>query len=592
MGLLEAARRQRLSEFLELVPAALLLLDAGGRVAQANARARALLGQETEALPGRRLEDLFPGQAAAVQRLAQAGPGEETGAATLEVAVPGAAGRWLALSLGSTTSAGRIALLSDLTALKTRFADRTRAVLDSVLVGIVTVGPEGIRWMNRSARRMFGGDLPDFVGQPLDVVAPPGIAHPFREAQVHAALEEGRPQAFECRVTARDGRDFWVVGNVVRTGRADGDGELTYALLDIDRRRRAEERMAEAQASLQRLIEAAPLAIMLRDARELRVLQVNPAAAALIGLPVETLRGSTVEEIFAPRIATALRADMQAALASPEVTQREYRLEGEDGQPVVLDARYLPLARPGEPPDQLLLVAADVSEQRAAQQARLEAALAQRDLLVREVHHRIKNNLQGVAGLLQQIAAGKPEVAAAIGEVVGQVQAIAQVYGLQVGAVGALRLQAVLEAITGSVGRTFDRPIALELPDEGARDWLLPEAEAIPVALTVNELLTNAIKHSPAGEAVRCRLLCDAAEVRIEVLNRGRLPPGFSLERLPGRVSGLGLVRALLPRRHAQLTLRQQGEAVQALVRLQPPSVLRAPQEEAASGEAPPLAPE
>ncbi|MEO8079787.1 MAG: PAS domain S-box protein, partial [Caldimonas sp.] len=42
-------------------------------------------------------------------------------------------------------------------------AERTRSILDSVLVGIVTVGPSGIEWMNRSARRMFAGSLADFV---------------------------------------------------------------------------------------------------------------------------------------------------------------------------------------------------------------------------------------------------------------------------------------------------------------------------------------------------------------------------------------------------------------------------------------------
>jgi len=57
------------------------------------------------------------------------------------------------------------------------------------------------------------------------------------------------------------------------------------------------------------------------------------------------------------------------------------------------------------------------------------------------VHHRIKNNLQGVAGLLQQVALRRPEVKGVIGEAVSQVQAIAQVYGLQVRAAGPLRLQ-------------------------------------------------------------------------------------------------------------------------------------------------------
>jgi uncharacterized alpha-E superfamily protein len=63
------------------------------------------------------------------------------------------------------------------------------------------------------------------------------------------------------------------------------------------------------------------------------------------------------------------------------------------------------------------MVATDVTEQRAAQQARFDAAIAQREVLVREVHHRIKNNLQGVAGLLQQIGARRPEMAAAMSEV-------------------------------------------------------------------------------------------------------------------------------------------------------------------------------
>ena len=126
----------------------------------------------------------------------------------------------------------------------------------------------------------------------------------------------------------------------------------------------------------------------------------------------------------------------------------------------------LPLLRQGKvrevyevDAEHLLLVASDVTEQRAADQARLDAAIAQREMLVKEVHHRIKNNLQGVAGLLQQIAQRKPEVAGVMSEVVGQVQAIAQVYGLQVGVTGPLRIKSVVEAITASVQRTFGRNI-------------------------------------------------------------------------------------------------------------------------------------
>lgn len=456
-------------------------------------------------------------------------------------------------------------------------ADRTRSILDSALVGIVTVGPQGIEWMNRSARRMFAGELADFVNLPISTVATPEPDHPFRRTQYLTELVEGQAQTFECRVLARDGREFWVVGNAVSTERESTGRQLTYALLDIERRRLAEARVTEAQASLQRIIEAAPLAITLYDAHTLKIVQINEVAARATGHTPPQLIGAAPEDIVTPEFALALRHDMAHALGSTEVTTREYPVLI-DGEATVWDARYLPLsAGPGRAPDQLLLVATDVTEQRAAQEARLEAAIAQREMLVKEVHHRIKNNLQGVAGLLQQIGQRKPEVAGVIAEVVGQVHAIAQVYGLQVGSGGPLQLASVVEAITASVQRTFGRTIRFSAAGTTPSEWTLPEAESIPIALTLNELLTNAVKHSAGtpDDEVLCTLDGGEMGVRVKVSNRATLAPGFDLMRIPGGVSGLGLVRALLPRRSARLTLEQNDDRVVAEMVLQPPVVTR-----------------
>ena len=446
-----------------------------------------------------------------------------------------------------------------------RQAGRTRAILDSVLVGIVTVGDGGIEWMNRSARRMFAGDLADFVGEPIATVATPEPEHPLRRTDYLHTLAEGHAHTFECRLKARDGREFWVVGNAVLTGRGSSGPQITFALLDIERRRQAEVSIAQAQASLQRIIETAPLAIALFDAQSQRVLQVNQMAAAFFGRPLEQLSGSAADERFA--------ADLEAAAASSEVLQRELRLDGAGGARL-WDTRFVPLPSSAGAREQVLLVASDVTEQRAEAQARFEAAIAQREMLVKEVHHRIKNNLQGVAGLLQQNAARHPEVAAILGESVGQVQAIAQVYGLQVGAGGPLRVASVVEAIALSVQRTFGRTVQVQVQGDAPMRLLLPEAESIPIALTINELLTNAVKHSASGD-VQCELACDGDALRVAMRNAGRLREGFSLAQVPGGVSGLGLVRALLPRRSASFSLTQQGDEVLTEVLLRPPSVQR-----------------
>ena len=464
-------------------------------------------------------------------------------------------------------------------------ADRTRAILNSVLVGIVTVSADGIQWMNRSARRMFGGELADFVGESLSIVATPEADHPLRRTDYLSRLEEGQAETFECRLKARDGREFWVVGNAVLTGHAARGAELTIALMDIERRRQAEVSIAQAQASLQRVIETAPLAIALFDARSLRVQQLNHTAASLFGRPLDAVLGALLEEATAAPRARALRGWLQKTADSGQAGQHEWRDEGEDRGDFrgedgsedgsgagsrVWDCRIAALDDASAPDAQLLLVASDVTEQRAAERVRLQAAIAQREVLVREVHHRIKNNLQGVAGLLQQGVARHPGLATVLSEAVSQVQAIAQVYGLQVGASGPLDVASLLQAIAHSVQRTFGRTITVNV--EGEVPHMLPEAESIPVALTVNELFTNAIKHSSGGE-VRCTLSAQGEAVQIRIASRATLREGFDLKQVRAGVSGLSLVRALLPRRSATMTLVQEGDDVVATIELRPPGV-------------------
>ena len=94
------------------------------------------------------------------------------------------------------------------------------------------------------------------------------------------------------------------------------------------------------------------------------------------------------------------------------------------------------------------------------------------------------------------------------------------------------------------------------------------------MALTANELLTNAVKHGADG-AIRLRMCEDDGGVVVEILNTGHLRPGFDIRAVPAGASGLGLVRALLPRRNAELALFQQGDQVCTRVRLRPPAVRR-----------------
>lgn len=473
-----------------------------------------------------------------------------------------------------------------------RQADRTRAVLNSVLVGIVTVGESGIVWLNRSARRMFGGYLSDFVDRPMADVATPDPDHPLRRSDWMSRLQEGQSETFECQLQARDGRRFWVAGNAVLTHPEGGERQVTFALLDIERRRQAETRTAAARTRLQRLIDTAPLAIALFEPQALRVQQANAAAAGFFAR--SALPGCLPEDCCTPAQAAALRrwcADAMSGLAGSHEWTLDSEPAADAAAATVWDCRVALLTPDDDPAAAtdpvLLLVASDVTEQRAAERSRLAAAIEQREVLVREVHHRIKNNLQGVAGLLQHNARQHPEVATQLIEAVSQVQTIAQVHGLQVGGHGPIVLSGLLDAVVVAVQRTYDHPIQVV---DGDRLAELPEAEAIPIALVLNELLTNAIKHG-RDSPVCCELVATPgapgqAGVRVTVSNTGALPSGFSIAGIRGGVTGLGLVRALLPRRGSRFELVAKGALVVAEVELRPPHV-RWPQPPAdASGAA------
>ena len=564
-----------------------------GQIARANQAMADLVGHAPEALTGSPVSRLYESEAASQHYL----HGEKrdlltTGRSHGERQVRRRDGSlfWAQVNTRHVTagqpSAGTIMSFVDVDDRQrareslVQLADRTRAILDSVLVGIVTVGDSGIEWMNRSARRMFGGELGDFVGAPISVVAGDELDHPLRRTDYGETLEEGQAETFECRLRARDGRHFWVVGNVVVTGQDTANRQLTYALLDIERRRQAEVSIVQARASLQRIIETAPLAIALFDAVSQQVVQLNQMAATFAGRPMKEILGRVPSQWLPGPEGAKLSADLHRALATPGSVQRELRRSAEEGEGAqrVWDIRIVSLRSAADAPDQLLMVASDVTAQRAADEARLAAAIAQREMLIKEVHHRIKNNLQGVAGLLQQSASRHPEAAGVIAEAVSQVHAIAQVHGLQVGVTGPMRVRGVVEAIAASVQRMFGRTIYVEVHGVAPQRFALTEADSIPIALTVNELFTNAIKHSTptAGEPatdIRCRIDCGETTVQIAIANQGRLVPGFTLAGIPAGVSGLGLVRSLLPRKGAKMAIEAEGDSVIARLELAPPAV-------------------
>lgn len=205
----------------------------------------------------------------------------------------------------------------------------------------------------------------------------------------------------------------------------------------------------------------------------------------------------------------------------------------------------------------VLFIAMNISERTQSEQQRLGRERQQRDTLVREVHHRIKNHLQGLAGLVRQNARRHPALAAMADDMVSQISAIATVHGLQGGNHGgSICLPRILADIANFLGRS-GQVIFTDESTPDACGLTLNDEDAVPVALIVNELITNALRHgdTAAGQPVRVVLECIDSRSLIIVRNSGKLPPDFDFAAGAGLGAGLELVGSLLPTQGASLEI-------------------------------------
>ena len=225
-----------------------------------------------------------------------------------------------------------------------------------------------------------------------------------------------------------------------------------------------------------------------------------------------------------------------------------------------------------------VLTMTDLSDWRTQRAQRRQRELQHRTALVREVHHRIKNNLQGISGMLQALALRYPQLQAPLAEVTGQVQSIAVLHGLQGRSQAEqVRLCELVREVAQGVGALWGLNVAVELPPRPLA-CTLQGAEAVPLALIVHELIVNAVKHGGLRhQDVRVALSPGAhqGEACIAISNPGRWPA----QGPDAAQVGLELVAALMPRSGAALALEQQGERALARLCLQPP-VLQAGQGE------------
>lgn len=452
--------------------------------------------------------------------------------------------------------------LNELTRLNNAYAQseaRFRRVVEAAPSAMVMIDVDGnIEMVNAQAERVFGYPRNEMVGQSVELLIPerfrnhhPGLRQGFFAAPGSRPMGAGR-DLFSRR---KDGTEFPVEIGLNPLETEDGIKVLS-AIVDISSRRRSEERF-------QKVVEAAPNAMVminphgiieLANAQAERVFGYD--RTELLGKPIETL----VPERFRGHHPGLRRHYFAAPDSRPMGAGRDLFARRKDGSEFPVEIGLNPI----ETDDGTMILSAivDISD-RKQKEATTRQSLREKEILLAEIHHRVKNNLQVVHSLLdlQTARIDDQAVIDMLRDSQNRVRSMALIHQTLYQSKDFARVDfaSFLDSLLPTLMDSYNVAAARVSLEIAVREASIPLHQAVPCGLIVNELISNALKHAfPDGR--RGRIVVESysgqrGEVTLSISDDG---VGLDdAEPETGKTLGLTLVRLLADQLKGRLEIQR-----------------------------------
>ena len=465
---------------------------------------------------------------------------------------------------------------------------RLAAVIDSATDAIISVNEDRhIVLFNPTAERLFGCSAQEALGQPLNRFIPHYFQKTLYEPSPTFGTGDGNARKIGLLEIASglrtDGQEFPIEASLSQT-ETGGHTLYTVILRDITERKRAKENLIRNEARLkeaQRIAQIGNWELDLTTStlswsdEVFRIFEIDPAQfgasykAFLDAVHPEDR--NLVDEAYLTSIETREPYKMIHRL---RMADGRIKFVQEHGETHYDEATGRPLRSTGTAQDITALKQAEL---------RIEASLREKETLLREVHHRVKNNLQIISSLLhfqaKKTRQGQDQSIFSEGQ--DRLRAMILVHELLYRSTDLHRipLGAYLTALTDQLRRSFREAAGRIHLRVEAEDLSVPATIALPCGMIVTELVTNAFKYAyPAGKSgsVTVRITSRERSFLLSVSDEGAgLPTEFDLQQAGS--FGLQLVASLADQLGAKLT-RPPGTGFEIVLEVPLPSEATAPE--------------
>lgn len=347
--------------------------------------------------------------------------------------------------------------------------------------------------------------------------------------EVDKALAEQKAFQLNYRIRHKDGNYRWVLEH--GTGIFDDDGNLLHLegyLTDITEKKEAEELVHKASQQLEFHINNSPLAVIISDEHFLPT-QWSESAEELFGWTEDEILGMEPEEWQftyeedKDKVQQKINELLEGEKSSNLSRNRNYTKGGK-----VLNCEWYNSAMFDQDGNiiSIFSLVHDVSD-RIEKEQQLEESLAEKETLLSEIHHRVKNNLAVVSGMMQLQAydTRNEELQAKLFDSVIRIRTMASVHELlyQSNSFSRLDFSDTIVKLVENISQTLQTSTHINL-DIQCDHIKLNINKAIPASLIVNEVVTNIYKHAfegiPKGD-IEFRVKQDNDNVLIKIKDNG-----------------------------------------------------------------------
>lgn len=344
------------------------------------------------------------------------------------------------------------------------------------------------------------------------------------------------------------------------------------AMQDITQEREEEERLKLLESVITNTSESVVILDAEKGKYGREIIFTNNAFTKLTGYSEEEVIGKTLHFLNGPDTDKSIRNKLREAMDNYKPLEVEFINYKKDGEKFWINTSMVPVQNNKGDFTHWVAIGRDITDRKQNEKA-IKSSLSEKETLLAEIHHRVKNNLAVVSGMmqLQAFESDNEVLQEKLYDSVVRIKTMATVHELlyQSNSFSKLEFSDTLKKLVENISETLqpDHKIGIDIHCDPVT---LNINQAIPASLIVNEVITNAYKHafrdSKTGK-ISFNLQEENTEIIIEIIDNGA---GFPEEKLnKGGSLGIHLINVLCDQINGTGTYKNTGNGTNFTLRFE-----------------------